>query len=83
MGKKHAPETTDCRKYRQKMELKNLFSRKYLNCLNGLVASYIYGKFYWFSQSESLNVFLQLLECGGNLFDAASIAVKAALFNTR
>ena len=24
----------------------------------------------------------QLLECGGNLFDAASIAVKAAIFNT-
>ncbi|OBS80788.1 hypothetical protein A6R68_21008, partial [Neotoma lepida] len=24
-----------------------------------------------------------LLECGGNLFDAISIAVKAALFNTR
>lgn len=28
-------------------------------------------------------VLLQLLECGGNLFDAASIAVKAALFNTK
>lgn len=25
----------------------------------------------------------QLLECGGNLFDAVSLAVKAALYNTR
>lgn len=25
----------------------------------------------------------QLLECGGNLFDVASIAVKAALYNTK
>ncbi len=25
----------------------------------------------------------QILECGGNLFDAVSLAVKAALFNTR
>ncbi|XP_071091631.1 exosome complex component RRP42-like [Haliotis cracherodii] len=30
-----------------------------------------------------LFVDILLLECGGNLFDAASIAVKAALFNTR
>jgi len=27
--------------------------------------------------------FLQILECGGNLFDAVSMAVKAALYNTR
>jgi exosome complex RNA-binding protein Rrp42 (RNase PH superfamily) len=26
---------------------------------------------------------LQILECGGNLFDAVSLAVKAALHNTR
>lgn len=26
---------------------------------------------------------LQILECGGNVFDAVSLAVKAALFNTR
>lgn len=26
---------------------------------------------------------LQILECGGNLSDAVSLAVKAALFNTR
>lgn len=26
---------------------------------------------------------LKILECGGNLFDAVSLAVKAALFNTR
>lgn len=25
----------------------------------------------------------QILECGGNLCDAVSVAVKAALFNTR
>uniref|UniRef100_A0A6I8NSE3 Ribosomal RNA-processing protein 42 n=1 Tax=Ornithorhynchus anatinus TaxID=9258 RepID=A0A6I8NSE3_ORNAN len=30
-----------------------------------------------------LYVDVLLLECGGNLFDAISIAVKAALFNTR
>lgn len=27
--------------------------------------------------------FLQILECGGNLFDTVSLAVKAALFNTK
>lgn len=26
---------------------------------------------------------LKILECGGNLFDAVSLAVKAAMFNTR
>lgn len=26
---------------------------------------------------------MQILECGGNLFDAVSLAVKAALFNTK
>lgn len=26
---------------------------------------------------------LQLLECGGNLYDAVSLAVKAALYDTR
>ncbi|KAK2153056.1 hypothetical protein LSH36_309g01034 [Paralvinella palmiformis] len=30
-----------------------------------------------------LYVDILLLECGGNLFDAASVAVKAALFNTK
>ncbi|KAK7115484.1 exosome complex component RRP42-like [Littorina saxatilis] len=36
------------------------------------------GKLCWV-----LYVDVLLLECGGNLFDAASIAVKAALFNTK
>lgn len=31
----------------------------------------------------ALYVDILILECGGNLFDAVSIAVKAALFNTR
>lgn len=30
-----------------------------------------------------LIVFFQILECGGNLYDAVSLAVKGALFNTR
>lgn len=29
------------------------------------------------------SIALKILECGGNLFDAVSLAVKAALFNTR
>lgn len=28
-------------------------------------------------------IFFQILECGGNLYDAVSLAVKGALFNTR
>merc|ERR1719300_598988 len=36
------------------------------------------GKLCWV-----LYIDILLLECGGNLFDAASIAVKAALFNTK
>ncbi|KAL8596848.1 hypothetical protein ACOMHN_027177 [Nucella lapillus] len=36
------------------------------------------GKFCWV-----LYVDVVLLECGGNLFDAASVAVKAAIFNTK
>ncbi|XP_076469813.1 exosome complex component RRP42-like [Babylonia areolata] len=36
------------------------------------------GKYCWV-----LYVDVVLLECGGNLFDAASIAVKAAIFNTK
>ncbi|CAI9719929.1 Hypothetical predicted protein [Octopus vulgaris] len=35
------------------------------------------------SQCWILYVDILLLECGGNLFDAVSVAVKAALFNTR
>lgn len=30
-----------------------------------------------------INVFPQLLQCDGNLYDAISIAIKAALFNTK
>lgn len=30
-----------------------------------------------------LEFYLQILECGGNLYDAVSLAVKGALFNTR
>lgn len=30
-----------------------------------------------------MTLILKILECGGNVFDAASLAVKAALFNTR
>ena len=32
---------------------------------------------------ETCNFRLQILECGGNLFDAVSLAVKAALHNVR
>lgn len=32
---------------------------------------------------NKLCICFQLLECGGNLFDVASIAVKAALYNTK
>jgi exosome complex component RRP42 len=32
---------------------------------------------------KSIITCLQILECGGNLFDAVSLAVKAALHNTR
>ena len=30
-----------------------------------------------------LHIDILILECGGNLFDAVSVAVKAALFDTR
>lgn len=30
-----------------------------------------------------MNIFPQLLQCDGNLYDAMSIAIKAALFNTK
>lgn len=40
----------------------------------------IFCKFFVTSANSWL---LQILECGGNVFDAVSLAVKAALFNTR
>lgn len=36
-----------------------------------------------FKHKENSALVFQLLECGGNLFDVASIAVKAALYNTK
>lgn len=41
-----------------------------------IVYNFIPYNVFWF-------VLLQILECGGNLCDAVSLAVKAALFNTR
>ena len=33
-------------------------------------------------KEEKIKIIIQILECGGNLFDAVSMAVKAALFCT-
>lgn len=33
--------------------------------------------------TSQTDLFLQLLQCDGNLYDAISIAIKAALFNTK
>lgn len=34
-------------------------------------------------EKSHVNMFPQLLQCDGNLYDAISIAIKAALFNTK
>lgn len=43
--------------------------------------------FVWFILSPEFtfhtHLFPQLLQCDGNLYDAMSIAIKAALFNTK
>ncbi|XP_064611381.1 exosome complex exonuclease RRP42-like [Liolophura sinensis] len=61
-------------------EISNTLARAYDTAtsldLNSLVI--IPGQRCWV-----LNVDIVLLECGGNLFDAVSIAVKAALYNTK
>lgn len=46
-----------------------------------LVSIYKHFVFSTITRIERTN--LKILECGGNLFDAISLAVKAALFNTR
>lgn len=61
-------------------EISTILSRAYdnQNALDLKSLSVIPG-----SQCWILYIDILLLECGGNLFDAASIAVKAALFSTR
>lgn len=60
-------------------EISSMLGRAYdcPSCFNLQQLSVIPGQQCWV-----LYVDVLLLECGGNLFDAASIAVKAALYNT-
>ncbi|XP_052815439.1 exosome complex component RRP42-like [Mya arenaria] len=60
-------------------EISSMLARAYQcpSCLDMRQLSVVQGKQCWVIYVDVL-----LLECGGNLFDAASIAVKAALFNT-
>lgn len=60
-------------------EISNMLARAYdcPSCLDLRKLCVVAGKQCWVIYVDVL-----LLECGGNLFDAASIAVKAALFNT-
>ncbi|XP_041376062.1 exosome complex component RRP42-like [Gigantopelta aegis] len=62
------------------VEISNMLVRAYdcPGCLN-LESLCVIPK----QQCWVLYVDILLLECGGNIFDAASIAVKAALYNTR
>ncbi|KAL5022275.1 hypothetical protein ScPMuIL_001430 [Solemya velum] len=61
-------------------EISNLLSRSYdcPSCFDLSSLCVLPGQQCWILYIDVL-----LLECGGNLFDASSIAVKAALFNTR
>ncbi|KAK3085656.1 hypothetical protein FSP39_006759 [Pinctada imbricata] len=61
-------------------EISNMLARAYdcPRCLDLHKLSIIPGQQCWV-----LYIDILLLECGGNLFDAASIGVKAALHNTR
>lgn len=60
-------------------EICNMLTRAYdcPSCLDLKKLLVVEGKQCWIIYVDVL-----LLECGGNLFDAASLAVKAALFNT-
>lgn len=61
------------------VEISNMLTRAYdcPSCLDLHKLCVVPGQQCWV-----LYVDVLLLECGGNLFDAASLAVKAALFNT-
>ncbi|KAK3610036.1 hypothetical protein CHS0354_032393 [Potamilus streckersoni] len=61
------------------LEISNMLTRAYdcPKCLDLGKLCVIKGQQCWV-----LYVDILLLECGGNLFDAASVAVKAALYNT-
>ena len=62
----------------QATEISTLLSRAYSHVFDLGQLSVLEG-----SQCWALYVDILILECGGNLFDAVSMAVKAALFNTR
>jgi len=61
-------------------QISNMLSRAYTSssCLDLRSLCVMPGEQCWI-----LYVDILLLECGGNLFDAASIAARAALFNTK
>lgn len=60
------------------MEMSNFLSSAYKSSFDHKQLCVLKGKQYWL-----LHIDILILECGGNLLDAVSIAIKAALFNTK